>query len=71
MTNDFYALIGKPVRIIFADGQVTDGYVSYFTPAHDNDPAIDGLGVVPQKGAPVGEEYDVQDIAQIEIIPAF
>lgn len=68
--TDYFALVGKAVRITLKSGQIREGYVLTYTPAYDNEPKIETIDLLPTAASRSGEGVATRDIASIELLPA-
>jgi hypothetical protein len=68
--TDYFALVGKTVRLTMRDGEIRDGYVETYTPAYDNTPKIETIDLFPSATARYGGEgIPTANIARIELLP--
>jgi hypothetical protein len=66
--TDYFALVGKSVRVTLKSGEIREGYVLTYTPAYDNEPQIETIDLLPTATARHGEGIPTADIAGIELL---
>lgn len=60
--------LGKRIRLVDVDGEITDGECVCVTPAQDNDPEIASIDIQTKPGSGYTIGFNEDEIKSIEVI---